>query len=181
MQLRLVKRLLRLEANRNSYLPSYQQHYPLTLVGDSQNPRYGHHEPHRPTPKPPTTDWWGAFGGEVSPGEDKFGIMFMGHRRPGVFGALGSAHSTGSYRHLLLRGRGEDGQRLGSSRLWRLSHLRRPLPPELALATTHPLPRHRWRSRHRRQLMAPRQLLKRSEALRMQQRRSLGQQRSYQR
>lgn len=179
MQLRLVKRLLRLEANRNSYLPDYQQHFPLAVVVDSHNRSHEPHPPQRPQPSLPLTGWWRAFGGETPPQADKFGIMFTGHRKPGLFGALGQPH-TNSYQELLRRGRREQGQRLGSSRLRRLSHLRRPLPPELALSATHPLRRRRWRSVEQRRL-APRELLKRSEARRMQERRSFGQEQEYHR
>lgn len=105
--------------------------------------------------------------------------MFTGHRKPGSFGFLGQL-PTNSYRLLLRRGRLQQQQRLGSSRLWRLSHLRRPLPPELALGGSYPLPRRRWRSRLQRQRV-PRELLKRSEARRLQEQRGHGQDKAYQR
>lgn len=98
--------------------------------------------------------------------------MFSGHRRPGLFGALGQP-PTNSYRELMQRGRSEQFQRLGSSRLRRLSHLHRPLPPQLALTNSYPLPRRRWRSREERKLV-PTELLKRSEARRLQQQREFG-------
>jgi hypothetical protein len=50
MQLRLVKRLLRLEAQRNSHLPDYQKHHPLGVVVDSHNHQ---HEPHPPEKRRP--------------------------------------------------------------------------------------------------------------------------------
>lgn len=179
MQLRLVKRLLRLEANRNSYLPDYQQHFPLGVVVDSHNRSHEPHPPHQPRPSLPLSDWWRAFGGEATPRLDRFSIMFTGHRKPGSFGFLGQP-PTNSYAELLRRGRPREGQRLGASRLRRLSHLRRPLPPELALTGSHPLQRRRWRSLEQRRLV-PRELLKRSEARRMQQQRSFGQLQEYHR
>lgn len=105
--------------------------------------------------------------------------MFTGHRKPGLFGLLGQP-STNSYRDLLRRGRSEKHQRLASSRLRRLSHLHRPLPPLLALQSTYPLPRRRWRSREERSRV-PTELLKRSEARRLEAQRRLGQQQQYNR
>lgn len=142
MQLRLIKRLLRLEANRNSYLPDYQKHMALGMVVDSHNRSFKAHPPLKvPTPLP-LRAWWQAFGGERDPQPEKFGIMLTGHRRPGSFGSL-ALNPTNSYRALLRRGRSREGRRLASSRLRRLSHLRRPLPPELAFSTSFALPRRR--------------------------------------
>jgi hypothetical protein len=67
MQLRLLKRLLRLDTHRSVPTPSYQYHFPLGLVVDSHNPHYTPHLPTPPAAAPPLMEWWRAFGGEITP------------------------------------------------------------------------------------------------------------------
>jgi hypothetical protein len=55
MQLRLVQRLLRLDANRNTYTPEYQQHPHLDLVIDTQDPSHRDQPPREREPSLPTS------------------------------------------------------------------------------------------------------------------------------
>ena len=179
MQLRLLKRLLRLDNHRNAFTPDYQQHYPFGVVVDSHNPLHKPHPPTPPTPPSPLGQWWSSFGGEESYQLHKFSLMLMGHRQPGQFGLAGQRSS--SYTELLRVGETQQLRRLGSSRLRHRSHLKNPLPPLLGMAATHPVVRRRWRSVLLRQTLSAGQLLKRSETRRQSLRRDFGQQQQYNR
>lgn len=179
MQLRLLKRLLRLDTHRNAFTPDYQHHYPFGVVMDSHNPN---HKPHPPTPATPPSllgQWWSSFGGEESSQLHKFSLMLMGHRQPGQFGLAGQRSS--SYGELLRAGETQQQRRFGPSRLRRRSHLKNPLPPMLGMAATHPVARRRWRSSLLRQSLSAGKLLKRSETRRQSLRRDFGQQQQYNR
>jgi hypothetical protein len=57
MQLRLVQRLLRLDNNRNTYVPDYQQYPHLEVVVDTQDPTHREHGPNQWQPSLPVKDW----------------------------------------------------------------------------------------------------------------------------